>query len=96
MNAAATRTGYDDYSQAFVQSAEEAFEAAGYSVADSKALAGGGLLLPQLSYMKELAQDLAGLAGSYKQAGDSASALATLQMAAAIGQNLNRDTPASR
>jgi multidrug efflux pump subunit AcrA (membrane-fusion protein) len=51
------------------------------------------LLLPQLAQMKELSQNLAELAKSYRQAGDESSAQAALQIAANLGQRYSIVSP---
>jgi tetratricopeptide (TPR) repeat protein len=77
---------FQDYSKDFVENAEEAYLAAGYSAADAKTLSTTGLVLPQLADLKELGLDMVNLAASYRQTGDEASAQATLQIAANLGQ----------
>jgi RNA polymerase sigma factor (sigma-70 family) len=84
--AASGKPELKDYSLEFVQNAEEAFLAAGYSVAEAKTISTTGLPLPQLGAIRELGADMVNLANSYRQAGDEASAQATLQMAANLGQ----------
>jgi hypothetical protein len=84
--AASAKPEFKDYSSEFVQNAEEAFLAAGYSVAEAKTLSTTGLPLPQLGAIRELGADMVNLANSYRQGGDEASAQATLQMAANLGQ----------
>ena len=59
---------------------------AGYSGADAKTLSTTGLPLPHLADLKQLGLDMMDLAASYRQANDEASAQATLQMAASLGQ----------
>jgi RNA polymerase sigma factor (sigma-70 family) len=65
---------------------EEAYLSAGYSVAEAKFLATSDLPLPQLAPLRQLGQDLVGLANAYAKTGDQASAEATLQMAVNLGQ----------
>ena len=77
---------FQDYSRDFVQNAEEAYLAAGYPAAEAKTLATTGLVLPQLAELKQLGADMVNLSSSYRQAGDEASAQATLQIAASLGQ----------
>jgi len=86
---AAASLKWSDYSSQFVQSSEEAYRAAGYSDVDAKAAAQTQLWLPDLAPLKQLGIDLAALADSYQQAGNSASAQATLQMAMRLGQQLS-------
>src|SRR5262249_5793315 len=84
--AASGKQELKDYSLEFIQNAEEAFLAAGYSVAEAKTISTTGLTLPQLGEIRQLGQDMVNLANSYRQAGDEASAQATLQIAANLGQ----------
>ena len=84
--AASGKPQFQDYSLDRVQDDEEAYRAAGYSVAESKAIATMQLLLPQLVQVRELNGRIVDLANSYRQAGDPDSAQAALQMAANLGQ----------
>lgn len=77
---------FHDYTLDRVQADEEAFRAAGYSVAEAKAVPAAQLLLPQLAQMKALSQGLAELAKAYQDQGDAASAQAVLQMTAGLGR----------
>jgi len=77
-----------DYALDFIQNNEEAYRSAGYSDAEAKAVATFSLLLPQLTEFKQLSLSLVDLAKAYRQAGDEASAQATLQMASNLGQRL--------
>lgn len=89
MQAGAAKPVYNDYTQDAVQSMEEAYRAAGYSDAESKAAATSGVLLPNLREMKQAGLSLVALANSYQQAGDPASAQAALQMCLDLGQRLD-------
>jgi len=84
--AASGKTQFQDFTLERVQDDEEAYRAAGYSVAEAKTIPATQLLLPQLAQMKELSQNLGELAKSYRQAGDDSSAQSVLQMAADLGQ----------
>ena len=84
---------FQDYTLERVQDDEEAYRAAGYSVAEAKTIPSMQLLLPQLAQMKELSQNLTELAKSYRQSGDESSAQAVLQMAASLGQRYSHVTP---
>jgi hypothetical protein len=81
------------YSVDRYQDDEEAYLAAGYSVAEAKRLASHGLPVPHLSPVKQLGQQVVDLAKSYRQAGDEASAQAALQLAANIGQQFDGSPP---
>jgi len=80
---------FDDYSWDFVQNAEEAWRAAGYSEAETRMIATWDLLLPHPAGLKQLGQSMADLASSYRQAGDEASAQAVLQMGLNLGQQMD-------
>jgi hypothetical protein len=88
LNAAAGKTQFQDYSMDTLQNMTEAYLAAGYPAADAQIIAGTQLGLPQLNAMKQLGQDMVGLAGSYQQSGDAASANLALQTAVNMGQSL--------
>jgi hypothetical protein len=91
---AAAGKGFDDYTLGREQDDEEAYLSAGYSAAEAERIADSWLMLPQLAPLKQLGQDLVGLANAYSQAGDQASAQAALQMAMNLGQHY-ADTSAS-
>ena len=91
--AASGKAQFQDYTLERVQDDEEAYRAAGYSVAEAKTIPSMQLLLPQLAQMKELSQDLAELAKSYREAGDEPSAQAALHMAANLGQRYSNVSP---
>jgi RNA polymerase sigma factor (sigma-70 family) len=90
--AASGKGEYYDYTQARMQDDQDAYLAAGYSAAEAESISSMQLLLPQLAQVKDLGLSLNDLANSYRQAGDDASAKATLQMAAQLGQRYG-DTP---
>jgi tetratricopeptide (TPR) repeat protein len=85
---ASGQSKFQDYSGDFVQNAEEAYLAAGYSEADAKALAAFGLPLPQLATLRGLGRNIGALATLYQQAGDAASAQAALQMGVNLGRQV--------
>jgi hypothetical protein len=93
--ATSDRQGLTDYTVERIRLDEEAYRAAGYSEGDAKMAATWGVPLPQLAQMRELGQQMINLAASYRQAGDDNSALATLQMAASLGQKMDASTGAS-
>ena len=94
MQAGATKLAFNDYTQDAIQSMTEAYVAAGYSEAESKAAACSGALLPDLAELKQDGYRLAELAKSYQQAGDTASAQATIQICQDLGRRL--DDPNSK
>jgi RNA polymerase sigma factor (sigma-70 family) len=85
---ASDKPQFQDYSLNSVQDNEEAYLAAGYSVAEAKALAflPTAMVLPDLRDLKQLGQDMIDMANSYRQTGDETSAQAALQMAVNLGQ----------
>src|SRR2546426_590888 len=70
---------FKDYTLDRMQDDQEAYLAAGYSVAEARTIP---VSLPQLRQVKDLGLSLVDLAKSYRQSGDEASAQAALQMAA--------------
>jgi RNA polymerase sigma factor (sigma-70 family) len=79
---AADRKGqFQDYFMDFDQNDEEAFRAAGYSVAEAKIFPGYTLLRSHVWELEKLGHDMVSLAGAYRQAGDEPSAQTILQMA---------------
>jgi RNA polymerase sigma factor (sigma-70 family) len=86
--AAAAGKTFDDYSEDRIQNDQEAYLAAGYSLAEATTIASSSLVIPQLAPMKQLGQSLVSLANSYSQSGDTASAQSVLQMAMNLGQNV--------
>ncbi len=91
--AASGKAGFQDYTQERAQDDEEAYLAAGYSVAEAKTVSSQQLLLPQLLLLKNLGIDMVGLANSYTQNGDAASAQDVLQMVATLGQRYSTSSP---
>jgi RNA polymerase sigma factor (sigma-70 family) len=89
LNAAAGKSQFQDYFQDSQQSLEEAYLAAGYSVADAEMIGPAQIQLPQLAALKQLGLNMVSLANSYQQAGDPTSAQSMLQMAVNLGQQLN-------
>jgi RNA polymerase sigma factor (sigma-70 family) len=87
---AASQPQFQDYAADNVENIKEAYLAAGYSDTDAEAIAlmqqSGGLPNPNLMGLRQLANNMVNLANSYQQAGDTASAQATLQMAVNLGQ----------
>ena len=77
---AAGKSEFSYFAKETVLNAEEAYKAAGYSDAEAKAAASMGLLLPHLSELKGVSQNLADLAQAYRAAGDAASAQAVLNI----------------
>jgi RNA polymerase sigma factor (sigma-70 family) len=85
---------FQDYLMDRVQDDEDAYLAAGYPVAEAKALGTYQVSLPYLRPLRDLGRDdLVNLANSYRQAGDEASAQAALQMAVNLGQRYENGSP---
>ena len=76
----------DDFTADRIMDDKEAYLSAGYSVPEAERIASSWLLLPQLSELKQLGQNMAALANSYNQSGDPASAQAALQIALDLGR----------
>ena len=91
--AASDKPQFQDYSMNFVQNAEEAYLAAGYSEAEAAAMAHAGLEpFPQLQPLRQVGYDLVDLANSYRQVGDEESAQAALQMGLNLGRRFDDST----
>ncbi len=80
---------FQEYMGDFIQNSEEAYRAAGYSVAESKAASGYSVQLPQLGQFKDLGRRVGDLANLYRQAGDESSAQATMQFGVTLAQRLS-------
>ncbi|HWW00095.1 MAG TPA: sigma-70 family RNA polymerase sigma factor [Candidatus Acidoferrum sp.] len=89
LSVAAGKKQFQDYTMDSVQNSEEAYRAAGYSVAETKTIAATALLLPQLGELKQLSQNMMELANAYRQAGDDASAQTAVQMVFSLGQRFD-------
>ena len=81
ITAANAKPGFENYLLDFIQNAEEAYRAGGYSPAEAKGVANMSALLPELAQLKQVGVNLAELAKQYRQAGDEPSAQAALEMA---------------
>jgi hypothetical protein len=86
--AAAGKTQFGDYSVSAMQSAEEAYLAAGYSPVEAKAAAVMGHARSQLQPMRDLAQHLDDLRQGYLAAGDPTSAESIRQMGHSLGRQM--------
>jgi len=93
MIAASDRRQFQDYSPDRIQADDEAYRAAGYSVAEARIVATSQLLLPQLLQVRDLSQHMIQLADSYRQAGDENSRLAALDMVAELGRRYSDGAP---
>jgi RNA polymerase sigma factor (sigma-70 family) len=97
LTAADGKPQFQEYRLDRFQDDEEAYLAAGYPVAEAKALASEQLPLPYLGPMKVEVRDyLVPLANSYSQMGDAESAQAALQMGVNLGQRFDVDGPAGQ
>lgn len=88
LSAAAGKQTFQDYSWDFIENGEEAYREAGYPEAEAQVIPSMSLLLPHLSDLAQLNQNLINLATAYRQAGDNASAQAALQIDASMGERL--------
>jgi hypothetical protein len=86
--AAAQKGKFQDYSRDFIQNAEEAYRAAGWSEAEAKAVAAYELALPHLAELKQTGMKVVELAERYRQAGDDTSAQTALELGLGLGQRL--------
>ncbi|PWU17273.1 MAG: hypothetical protein C5B50_11640, partial [Verrucomicrobia bacterium] len=77
---------FDDYTLEREQDNQEAYLSAGYSAVEAQLSADGGLTLPQLGQLKQLAQQMVEVGKSYNQSGDQSSAQAAFQMVLDLGQ----------
>jgi RNA polymerase sigma factor (sigma-70 family) len=91
--AASGKGRFEDYTLERIQNDEEAYLAAGFSVAEAKMIPAQQLLLPQLAQLKELSGHVVDLARSYREAGDGASAEAALQLLASLGHRYSTAQP---
>jgi hypothetical protein len=91
--AASAKTEFKDYTLERLQDDEEAYRAAGYSVAESQLVANQQLPLPQLVQTKELSSQILDLADAYHQNGDEASRQAVLDMALNLGHRYSEEAP---
>ena len=87
--AASGKTGYDDFARERTKGNEEAYLAAGTTVADAKLFSSIGPAEPHLVQLKELGRDILGLANIYQQSGDSNLRESALQVAVNLGQRLS-------
>jgi len=89
MTAGSGKQKFDDFTRDFLQSSEEAWRAAGYSVADAKTISSMQLPLPDLADFRQLGRETVAAANAYNQAGDEQSAQALLAMNITLGQRFN-------
>ncbi len=88
--AAAQKSKFQDYSLDYIQDAEEAYRAAGWSEAQAKLVASAQLPLPHLAELKQTGFKTVELAALYRQAGDEASAVAVEQVGLGLGQRMDQ------
>lgn len=86
LSEASAKGTLDDYALTALQSAEEAYLAAGFTPVEAKAAAMIGLQRRQVEPLRELSKQLAALQKGYTKAADSASAEAIRQMGHALGR----------
>jgi len=90
---AASGKSLDDYTISRMQNDEEAYLAAGYSMADATDLALWQIMLPQVSQLEHLGNNTVDLAKAYNQIGDTTSAQIALRMAEDLGQQCANPSP---
>jgi hypothetical protein len=90
LRAGTGKTTFRDYSEEFIQTSEEAWQAAGYTEAKAKAVASASLRIAPIVELKRLGERLASLANAYQQAGDAASTRALLHITAIQGKQLDQ------
>lgn len=90
INSASAKPAVENYLVDFIQNAEEAYIAAGFSVDEAKAIAATSALLPEQARLKQVGTELVELAKRYRQAGDEASAHAVLEMGLNLGLRLDQ------
>jgi hypothetical protein len=88
---ASTKNRFDDYTLEDMQTREDLLLQAGKSPAEAKAVAVSNTLLPHLSQMKGLAQDMAELQKQYVANGDAASAERLAQIGIQMAQHLTAE-----
>ncbi len=86
--AAAQKGKFQDYTRESILDAEDAYRAAGWSETEAKAVATYGAALPHLAELKQTGSKLIELADQYRQAGDTTSAQAALDLGLGLGQRL--------
>jgi hypothetical protein len=86
--AASAKPQLQDYFWDQVQSAQEAWRAAGYSELEARWLGTSQGLLPELAQLKQLNQSIMDVANAYRQAGDTASAEAAIRYNLQLGERL--------
>jgi RNA polymerase sigma factor (sigma-70 family) len=93
LNAAATKSQFQDYTAERTRSDEEVYLSAGYPPGEAQMIANTFLPEAQLVQVRELGQNLVTLAASYQQVGDQDSHDLALQMALDLGRRF--DDPAA-
>jgi hypothetical protein len=89
MQAGASKTKFDDYTQEAILGMQEAYQTAGYSEVEAKLAATTGALLPHLAELKQDGLSLLEAASKWSQSGDTISAQSAMQMSLDLGQRLS-------
>jgi len=89
LNAAAGKTQFSDYTEERVRNNQELYLAAGYAPGQAQMIANWFLPEAQLTQVRELGQNLADLAVSYRQAGDQSASQLALQMGLDLGKRFD-------
>jgi hypothetical protein len=88
LRTACAKPRLDDHIMEYIQDAEEAYLAAGEPEISAKAAALFALPLPHLAQLRDLSRSVVDLAHSYRQAGDTESAVAALQYGLAMTDHM--------
>jgi len=93
MMAASGLRQFHDHTLDRILADDEAYRAAGYSVAEARIAATSHLLLPQLIEFRDLSQRMVDMAESYGRAGDESSRRAAVDMIAEMGRRYSDGAP---
>jgi hypothetical protein len=88
--AAGAKPGFEDYVGEAARTTEELYQSDGRSDAEARALGSSSALLPHLSHLKRLSNDLADLQKEFVAAGDTAGAEYVARMGLRLGEQLTR------
>ena len=88
--AAGTKPGVDDYVAEAARTTEELYRSEGRSEAEARALGSSSALLPHLSHLKHLSNDLAALQKEFVAAGDLSGAEHVARMGLRLGDQLTQ------
>jgi RNA polymerase sigma factor (sigma-70 family) len=89
LNAAASKSEFQDYTLDRAQTDEEVYLSAGYPPGEARMLGNWFLTEAHLSQVREVGQNLVDLSQAYQQAGDSGARETALQMSLDLGRRLD-------